>query len=140
VREYLERTLAQAKNQGYVETILGRRRYFPVLQSASPAQEQARRRAEREAVNAPIQGSAADIIKRAMLDLHRALHERGLATRMILQVHDELVFEVPQEELPVVIPLVREMMESAYPLRVPLKVDLSVGPNWGEMEDVKSEA
>jgi DNA polymerase-1 len=59
---------------------------------------------------------------------------------MILQVHDELVFEVPQEELPVVIPLVREMMESAYPLRVPLKVDLSVGPNWGEMEDVKSEA
>ncbi|MBC7226346.1 MAG: DNA polymerase I [Thermoflexales bacterium] len=134
VREYLERTLAQAKNQGYVETILGRRRYFPVLQSVSPAQEQARRRAEREAVNAPIQGSAADIIKLAMLNLHRALHERGLAARMILQVHDELVLEVPQEELPVVAPLVREIMESAYPLRVPLKVDLSVGPNWGEME------
>ncbi len=134
VREYLERTLAQAKNQGYVETILGRRRYFPVLQSASPAQEQARRRAEREAVNAPIQGSAADIIKRAMLSLHHALHERGLSAQMILQVHDELVLEVPQEELPVVTPLVREMMESAYPLRVPLKVDLSVGANWGEMK------
>ncbi|MFN3761768.1 MAG: DNA polymerase I, partial [Anaerolineae bacterium] len=83
VREYLERTLAQAKNQGYVETLLGRRRYFPVLQSASPAQEQARRRAEREAVNAPIQGSAADIIKRARLNLHRALHERDLRARMI---------------------------------------------------------
>lgn len=134
VREYLERTLAQAKNQGYVETILGRRRYFPVLQSASPAQEQARRRAEREAVNAPIQGSAADIIKRAMLSLHHALHERGLSAQMILQVHDELVLEVPQEELPVVTPLVREMMESAYPLRVPLKVDFSVGANWGEMK------
>jgi DNA polymerase-1 len=134
VREYLERTLAQAKNHGYVETILGRRRYFPVLQSASPAQEQARRRAEREAVNAPIQGSAADIIKLAMLNLHRALHEQGLSARMILQVHDELVLEVPQEELPVVTPLVREMMESAYPLRVPLKVDLSVGANWGEMK------
>ncbi len=133
VREYLERTLAQAKNQGYVETLLGRRRYFPVLQSASPAQEQARRRAEREAVNAPIQGSAADIIKQAMLNLHRALHERDLRARMILQVHDELILEVPQEELLMVTALVREMMESAYPLRVPLKVDLSVGTNWGEM-------
>ncbi|MGQ9467103.1 MAG: DNA polymerase I [Anaerolineae bacterium] len=136
VREYLERTLAQAKNQGYVETLLGRRRYFPVLQTVGSAQEQARRRAEREAVNAPIQGSAADIIKRAMLNLHRALHERGLSARMILQVHDELVLEVPQEELPVVAPLVREMMESAYPLRVPLKVDLSVGTNWGEMKEM----
>lgn len=135
VREYLERTLAQAKNQGYVETLLGRRRYFPVLQTVGSAQEQARRRAEREAVNAPIQGSAADIIKRAMLNLHRALHERGLSARMILQVHDELVLEVPREELPVVTPLVREMMESAYPLSVPLKVDLSVGTTWGEMEE-----
>lgn len=135
VREYLERTLAQAKNQGYVGTLLGRRRYFPVLQTVGSAQEQARRRAEREAVNAPIQGSAADIIKRAMLNLHRALHERGLSARMILQVHDELVLEVPREELPVVTPLVREMMESAYPLSVPLKVDLSVGTTWGEMEE-----
>ncbi len=137
VREYLDRTLAQAKNRGYVETILGRRRYFPVLQSVAPGQEQARRRAEREAVNAPIQGSAADIIKLAMLHLSRALRERRLAARMILQVHDELVLEVPQDELPVVAPLVREVMESVYPLRVPLKVDLSAGPNWGEMVDWK---
>jgi DNA polymerase-1 len=134
VREYLENTIAQAKNQGYVETLLGRRRYFPVLQSTARGQEQARRRAEREAVNAPIQGSAADIIKRAMLRLHRALEERGLRARMIIQVHDELVLEVPRDELDVVAPLVREVMESAYPLRAPLKVDLKVGPNWGEME------
>ncbi len=136
VREYLERTLAQAKNQGYVETILGRRRYFPVLQSVAPGQEQARRRAEREAVNTPIQGSAADLLKLAMLRLHRALRERHQATQMILQVHDELVLEVPKEELPIVAPLVREVMESVYPLRVPLKVDLSVGPNWEEMGSV----
>jgi len=134
VREYLESTVAQAKNRGYVETLLGRRRYFPVLQSTTPAQEQARRRAEREAVNAPIQGSAADIIKLAMLQLRRALDERGLSAQMIIQVHDELVLEVPQGELDEVASLVRRVMESAYPLRAPLRVDLSVGPNWGEME------
>ncbi|HIQ01221.1 MAG TPA: DNA polymerase I [Anaerolineales bacterium] len=134
VREYLENTIAQAKNRGYVETLLGRRRYFPALQSTARGQEQARRRAEREAVNAPIQGSAADIIKQAMLQLHRAFEEKGLRARMIIQVHDELVLEVPREELDAVAPLVREVMESAYPLRAPLKVDLKVGPNWGEME------
>jgi len=133
VREYLETTIAQAKNKGYVETLSGRRRYFPVLQSTASEKEQARRRAEREAVNAPIQGSAADIIKQAMLGLHRALRERGLKARMIIQVHDELILEMPQEELETVAPLVRELMESAYPLRVPLKVDLKAGPNWGEM-------
>jgi len=133
VRAYLENTVAKAKNQGYVETLLGRRRYFPVLQSTTRGQEQARRRAEREAVNTPIQGSAADIIKRASLLLCRALEERGLCAQMIIQVHDELVLEVPQEELDTVAPLVREVMESAYPLRAPLKVDLKVGPNWGEM-------
>jgi DNA polymerase-1 len=133
VRAYLESTIAQATNRGYVETLVGRRRYFPELQSAAPGQEQARRRAEREAVNAPIQGSAADIIKRAMLHLHQALGERGLMAQMILQVHDELVLEVPREELAVVAPLVRQVMESAYPLDAPLKVDLKTGPNWEEM-------
>jgi len=134
VRQYLEDVVAQAKQKGYVETLLGRRRYFPVLQSTAPGQDRTRRRAEREAVNTPIQGSAADIIKRASLQLHRALREQNLAAQMIIQVHDELVLEVPQRELQVVAPLVRQVMESAYPLRVPLKVDLSVGPNWGEME------
>ncbi len=137
VREYLDSTIAQAKNKGYVETLLGRRRYFPVLQSTTPGQEQNRRRAEREAINAPIQGSAADIIKRASLALHRAIEARRLAARMIIQVHDELVLEVPREELPVVAPLVREIMESAYPLRAPLKVDLKAGGNWDEMVAVE---
>ncbi|HHS97943.1 MAG TPA: DNA polymerase I [Chloroflexi bacterium] len=139
VREYLERTIAQAKNKGYVETLLGRRRYFPVFQTTAPGKEQARRRAEREAVNAPIQGSAADIIKLAMLNLYRAFQERHLRARMIIQVHDELIVEVPQEELPTVAPLVRQVMESVYPLRVPLKVDLKAGPNWGEMEPFAQE-
>jgi len=136
VREYLEKTIAQAKSKGYVETLLGRRRYFPVFQSTAPGTDQARRRAEREAVNAPIQGSAADIIKLAMLHLHRALHERGLKARMIIQVHDELILETPQTELSATAPLVRQVMESVYPLRVPLKVDLKAGPNWGEMEPI----
>ncbi len=134
VREYLERTIAQAKNKGYVETLLGRRRYFPVFQTTAPGKEQARRRAEREAVNAPIQGSAADIIKLAMLHLHRTLREHDLKARMIIQVHDELIIEIPKQELPTVAPLVRQVMESVYLLRVPLKVDLKVGPNWGEMK------
>lgn len=137
VRDYLENTIAQAKNRGYVETLLGRRRYFPQLQSTAPGQEQARRQAEREAVNAPIQGSAADIIKQAMLQLHQALLEKGLQARMTIQVHDELVLEVPQDELRIVAPIVRRTMESAYPLRAPLKVDLKVGSNWGEMEPLE---
>ncbi|MGD1996209.1 MAG: DNA polymerase I [Anaerolineae bacterium] len=137
VREYLELTIAQAKSQGYVETLLGRRRYFPVLQSTARGRTRARRRAEREAVNTPIQGSAADIIKRASLELHRALKSRGLAAQMIIQVHDELILEVPKAELETVAPLVREVMESAHSLRVPLKVDLKMGPNWEEMEPLK---
>jgi DNA polymerase-1 len=134
VRAYLRNTIAQARNRGYVETLLGRRRYFPVLQSTSPGQVPAQKRAEREAVNAPIQGSAADIIKRASLLLRRALRERGLQARMIIQVHDELVLEVPEGEMDVTAPLVSQVMESAFPLRVPLKADLKSGSNWFEME------
>ncbi|MBN1179708.1 MAG: DNA polymerase I [Anaerolineae bacterium] len=133
VREYLDGTILQARNTGYVETLLGRRRYFPVFKSTAPGQDQARRRAEREAVNTPIQGSAADIINLAMLNLYRAIWERGLAARMILQVHDELILEVPQAECEVVSALVREVMEGAYPLDAPLKVDLKAGDNWDEM-------
>jgi DNA polymerase-1 len=134
VRAYLDNTIAQAKREGYVETLSGRRRYFPVLQSTAPGQERARRRAQREAVNAPIQGSAADIINRAMLRLHRTLDERDLEARMIIQVHDELILEVPQDEMSRVAPLVCQVMESAYTLDAPLKVDLKAGPNWLEME------
>jgi DNA polymerase-1 len=134
VRAYLDDTILQAQREGYVETLSGRRRYFPVLQSTAPGQERARRRAQREAVNAPIQGSAADIINRAMLQLHQTLDERDLAARMIIQVHDELILEVPQAEIERVAPLVCQVMESAYTLDAPLKVDLKVGPNWLEME------
>lgn len=137
VRRYLTRTVSKAKTEGYVETLLERRRYFPVLQSTSRGQDQARRRAEREAVNAPIQGSAADIINVAMLQLHRALNERQLQAQMIIQVHDELILEVPRDELERVAPLVCEIMESAYALDAPLKVDLKVGQNWEEMEPLE---
>jgi DNA polymerase I len=133
VRKYLDDALNIAKEQGYLETLLGRRRYFPILQSQS-ASKQDRARAEREAINMPIQGTAADIIKIAMLHLHKALQERALSSRLILQVHDELVLEVPDKEVDEVSALVREVMENAYSIIVPLKVDVNVGSNWGEMK------
>jgi DNA polymerase-1 len=136
VREYIEHTKRQADEQGYVETLLGRRRYFPELQ-----RDQVRGHiiaaAHRMAINAPIQGTAADILKIAMLRLHQALHERNLESRMTLQVHDELVLEVPQDELDTVIPLVKEIMEGAFQLDAALRVDLKAGANWLEMEPVE---
>jgi DNA polymerase-1 len=132
VKEYIENTKRQAREQGYVQTLLGRRRYFPELQR-STQNVSARNAAEREAINHPIQGSAADIIKLAMIRLHRELHARGLQSRMILQVHDELVLECPDDEIEIVVPLVREVMENAYPLESKLKVDVAVGQNWDEM-------
>ncbi|MFQ6059417.1 MAG: DNA polymerase I, partial [Anaerolineae bacterium] len=133
VKAYMERTKREATQQGYVETLLHRRRYFPELQTRDRAHAALRRAAEREAINMPIQGSSADIIKLAMIRLHRALKEEGLASRMILQVHDELVLEVPEAELEIVAPLVRQAMEGAFQLAIPLKVDLKVGRNWEEM-------
>jgi DNA polymerase-1 len=133
VREYIDRTKALATRQGYVETLLGRRRYFPELQPGSQATHNVRQAAERMAINAPIQGTAADIINIATIHLHRALQERGLRARMILQVHDELVVEAPDEEVTTVAPLVREIMEDAFDLKAPLKADLKVGQNWEEM-------
>lgn len=134
VKAYLEETVQRAREMGYVETILGRRRYFPELRADSAANPQLRRAAERAAVNMPIQGSAADIIKLAMIALDKRLRERGLDARMVLQVHDELVLEVPQEELEPTQSLVVETMENAYTLSVPLKVSTSVGKNWMEMK------
>ncbi len=122
------------EQQGYVETLLGRRRYFPIFKvPASGSNRQAMMRAEREAVNHPIQGTAADVIKIAMLQLHEAL--ANFQARMVLQVHDELVLEVPQEELEVVQPLMVEIMSHAFKLDVPLKVDASTGTNWLELKD-----
>ena len=134
VRAYVEETKRKAREQGYVETLLGRRRYFPELASKGRVHANVRAAAERMAINMPIQGSAADIIKIAMIRLHRALKERHRRTLLILQVHDELVLEVPEEEREAMKPLVKEIMEGAYKLDVPLKVDLKEGKNWGEME------
>ncbi len=136
VRAYLDEARARAARQGYVETLLGRRRYFPELDEklGRKVGVQAKQRAEREAVNMPIQGTAADIIKIAMINLSRALRQEGYAARMILQVHDEPVLEVPDDELPRVVPLVVEVMESAFTLEVPLVAEASVGVNWAEME------
>ena len=129
---------AWRSEQGYVETLLGRRRYFPVLKTqATGVQANAiRQAAERAAINHPIQGTAADIIKIAMVRLYDALAAGGYRSRMILQVHDELVLEVPDEELTPVSRLVEETMEGAYELKAALKVDMEAGPNWYEQEPV----
>jgi DNA polymerase-1 len=136
VLEYIERTKVLAARQGYVETLLGRRRYFPELQPGSKASHYARQAAERMAINAPIQGTAADIIKIAMIRLHRAFQERGLRSRMILQVHDELIVEAPENESATVAPLMCDIMEGAFELDAALKVDLKAGQNWGQMEPI----
>ncbi|MBL8861516.1 MAG: DNA polymerase I [Planctomycetes bacterium] len=129
VRGWIEATLAGARERGFVETISGRRRRFPDITS-----DDARLRAfaENAAVNTPVQGSAADVIKRAMIDLEARLESSGLAGRMLLQVHDELVLEVPERELEDTLALVRDRMEHAWPLRVPLRVDFGHGANWLE--------
>ncbi len=138
IKEYIETTKREARERGYVQTVLGHRRYFPELQTTSRVHQSARNQAEREAINMPIQGSAADIIKLAMITLHRELHARGVKSRMTLQVHDELVLECPDAEVQTVAPLVREVMENAYALESRLKVDVSVGQNWEEQEKVDS--
>ena len=139
VKRYLDETRAFAREHGYVETLLGRRRFFPVLKTTASSQQayNMRQAAERAAINHPIQGTAADIIKIAMIRLHRALGESGVRSRMLLQVHDELVLEVPPDELTAVSKLVRDTMEGAYELNAALKVDVEAGPNWYELEPVE---
>ena len=135
IKEYIDRTRQQAREQGYVETLLGRRRYFPELSTEAQIHRNVREAAYRMAINAPIQGTAADILKVAMNRLWRELKTQGLRSRMILQVHDELVLEVPEAELDAVVPLVIRIMEGAYSLKAPLKVDVQVGRNWLEMTE-----
>ncbi|MDE3092118.1 MAG: DNA polymerase I, partial [Chloroflexota bacterium] len=137
VKKYIEDTKREARERGYVQTLLGRRRSFPELRPGARVNPAMRNSAEREAINMPIQGSAADIIKLAMIRLHRELHARNLKSRMTLQVHDELVLECPDDEARVVAPLVREIMENAYPLESKLKVDVGVGQNWDAMNEVR---
>jgi len=127
VRDYLRDVVAEARRTGYTETILGRRRYLPDLTSDN---RQRREMAERMALNAPIQGSAADIIKVAMLGVDRALRAEGMRSRLVLQVHDELVLEVAAGEREPVEALLRQEMGGAYPLRAPLDVSVGVGRTW----------
>ncbi|WP_370068607.1 DNA polymerase I [Mycobacterium sp. MAA66] len=127
VRDYLQSVVEQARKDGYTQTVFGRRRYLPELDSSN---RQVREAAERAALNAPIQGSAADIIKVAMINVDRAMKDAGLRSRMLLQVHDELLFDVADGERDTLEALVREQMGSAYALDVPLEVSVGYGPNW----------
>ncbi|MEF2968402.1 DNA polymerase I [Paenibacillus sp. M1] len=129
VRKYMDDIVRDAKRDGYVKTLMERRRYLPEINASN---FNLRSFAERTAMNTPIQGTAADIIKLAMVRMDEALHERGLKSRMLLQVHDELVFEVPPEELDIMTKLVPETMEKALELSVPLKAEVSSGTNWYE--------
>jgi len=127
IRDYMDRTKKQVKEQGYVSTLFGRRVHFPNINTKNPAE---RAFLERASINAPIQGSAADIIKHAMVKLPAALAEAGLKTRMLLQVHDELVFEVPESEVDDAIRVAKDVMQSAATLDVPLVVEAGRGANW----------
>jgi DNA polymerase-1 len=129
VKEYVDGTIAFARENGYVRTLLGRKRDVPDIASDVSFRREG---AERIAINTPIQGTSADMIKIAMIRIHGLLKERKMKTRMIMQVHDELVFEVPAGELAEAADLVRGAMEQALPLSVPVVVDIHSGENWEE--------
>lgn len=134
VKSFLDGIRELAAEQGYVETLLGRRRYFPNLERS--ASYNVRQREEREAINAPIQGTAADIIKLAMLELPDKLENAGLKAKMLLQVHDELMFEVPEAELEDTTDLVQDVMENAFELDIPLSTEAKAGQSWGGMKPI----
>jgi DNA polymerase-1 len=123
----MDETRASARELGYVETVFGRRLWLPELKSGAPVRRQA---AERAAINAPMQGTAADLIKLAMIAVQSFLEKEKLKTMLIMQVHDELVLEVPDAELGVIGEQVPELMQSVYKLEVPLVVEVGVGDNW----------
>ena len=135
VKAYLDNIRVLAARQGYVETMLGRRRYFPNL--ANPINVAMRNREEREAINAPIQGTAADIMKLALIHLPEVLAAKRLKARILLQVHDELVLEVPDEELKETASVVQSVMSDAYQLSIPLLTEARSGPNWGSLQVIK---
>ncbi len=137
VKSYLERVIEEARAQKFVTTLLGRRRYLPDLDSRNRV---LRAYAERTARNTPIQGTAADIIKVAMVRTHGRLSQGGFRARLILQVHDELIFEAPADEVPALATMVRTEMEEAVKLSVPLEVEIKKGRNWAEMEKVEVHA
>ena len=130
VKNYLDSTINIAKEKGYVETLLGRRRYVPELKSPSYPVRQA---GERIAVNMPVQGTSADIINEAMVKIQNELNRNSLNSKMILQVHDELVFEIPTDEETTMRDLLKEIMPNALKISVPLKIDIKAGENWASM-------
>jgi DNA polymerase-1 len=140
VLEYQKRVLTQAHTTGIVTTLLGRKRHFHPDAIRPDSDYRQRSPAEREAINMPIQGTAADLLKSAMVAVHRQLHEEKYQARLLLTVHDELVLEAPPEEVPKVAQLVRHLMSTALPLDVPLQVDVAVGPNWLDVEEWKDGA
>jgi DNA polymerase-1 len=127
VKTYMEREVEDARKRGYVVTLTGRRRYLRDINSSNATIRSA---TERVAMNTPIQGTAADLIKLAMVTVDRTLREGGFKTRMLLQVHDELLFEVPLDEVEKVRPLIVDAMQHALPLRVPILVETGTGTNW----------
>jgi DNA polymerase-1 len=129
VRDYIDQSLELARERGFVATIMNRRRYLPDIGSGNRS---VRQFAERIAVNAPIQGTAADLIKAAMIGIHRRTEKESRKTKLILQIHDELVFEVPEDEIEGMRQVVKEEMEGVAELRIPLKVDIGIGKNWAE--------
>jgi DNA polymerase-1 len=133
IKTYMDETKRFARDNGYVETIFGRRMHFPRINSSNPSEKAF---LERASINAPIQGSAADIIRRAMIRMKPALAEHKLAAKMLLQVHDELIFEVPESEVAKALPVIKQVMEKApepvLKLVVPLEVDARAASNWDE--------
>ena len=134
VKEYIEKQIKLARKDGFVTTILGRRRYIPEINSKNQG---IRQFAERQAVNTPIQGSASDLIKLAMISIDKEIRKKELKSRMVLQIHDELLFDLPKDELHALVGLARKEMENVLKLDVPIKVDIKKGHNWLEMEEVK---
>ncbi len=132
VKSYIEKIIKMAEERGYVETLFKRRRYIPEIYSKVRS---VRSSAERIAINTPIQGTAADIIKKAMVDIFQRVRSKGLRTKIVLQVHDELLFEVPDEEIELVSSIVQKRMQEVVFLSVPLKVDLKIGKSWAEAHD-----
>jgi DNA polymerase-1 len=130
VKEFLDGQIQLAHEQGFVSTLLGRKRMLPEINSKN---HMMKANAERMAMNSPIQGTASDLIKTAMVKLDRVLSEKKLVSKMLLQVHDELIFECPENEIEEMKSLVESAMSGAYQMKVPLKVNLATGKNWAEL-------
>ena len=127
VREFIQKVVSEARSRGFVKTLFGRRRDIPQLKSRD---RNVQGEGERIAINTPIQGTAADIMKLAMIEIHKELKRRNMKSKMIIQVHDELVFEVPDEEKDDLVKMVKDKMENVVKLSVPLEVDVSIGKHW----------